>query len=271
MKPVLDIAVADFHVNGSMSICAPGLYDDDGREISLSKTQWWLWGKLQSFSYDAKNLAGDSRVYLHLAGDMVDCDLLNKSAQIITRNVSVLRRMAGATLAPLTSIADKIFWHRGTTVHSGQSGQYEELCAEDAGAEKQDGNHSSWWWLVNASDVLIESAHKTTGDGRTWTAGGSVVRLASETVMAYAGENERIPAIALRGHTHVHKDSGDLVRGCRAIALWPFTALNEYANIVVKARPVTAIGGILIQCENGRYQIHNREYRITRLPAWSES
>lgn len=271
MRDVLDIVLTDTHINGAVAVCAPGLVDDDGREIQLSKTQWWLWGKLQSFAYDAQNMAGNRLVYVHFLGDMVDVDLFNRSAQIITHNVSVLRRMAKTTLSPITSMADRIFWHRGTIPHGGISGQNEELCAQDVGAEQQDGRYSAWWWLVNASDVLIESAHKTTPDGRAWTAGGSVVRLASDTVMAYGGERERVPALTLRGHTHSYKDSHDLVRGCRAITLWPWTALNEYANSVVKARPVTAIGGLLIQCQNGKYQVHKREYRIAREPAWTEN
>lgn len=271
MKPVLDIVLTDTHINGAVAVCAPGLVDDDGREIQLSKTQWWLWGKLQSFAYDAQNMASGRLVYVHFLGDMMDCDLLNKSAQIITRNVSVMRRIVKATLSPIVSMANRIFWHRGTTVHSGMSGQYEEMCAEDVGAERQDGKYSSWWWLIEASGILIESAHKTTPDGRAWTSGGSVVRLASETVQAYAGEGERVPALTLRGHTHSYKDSHDLVRGCRAIAVWPWTALNEYANTIIKARPVTAIGGLLIQCQNGKYQVHKREYRIARELPWTEN
>lgn len=262
----------DSHVNSTIGLCTPRVVLDDGGEYRYSAGQSWLWRQWKSYCDEVKREAKGSRLYVFVNGDAVEADVRQRSHQLVSRNKATMLRLAADVLEPILNIADRVFVIRGTGAHTGRGSQFEEKLADDVGAERTpDGQRSWWYWLGEISGVLCEVAHHTTGSGRAWTAGGGAVRLAAETVIEYGGNGERIPALVFRSHTHRHTDSGENVTGCRAVTLPAWSLATEHSHRTGAGVRLAHVGGAIVRCEDGGYNLRVIRYVPRRQEIWREN
>jgi len=261
----------DMHINSTVGLCVPRIALDDGGEYTFSAGQSWLWRQWKSYCGEVKQAAKGSRLYVFINGDAVEADAMQRSHQLISRNKATMLRLAVEVIEPILNLADRVFVIRGTSAHTGRGSQFEEKLAEDIGAERTPEGQYSWWhWIGEIAGVLCEVAHHTTGSGRAWTAGGGSVRLAAETVIEYGGNGDRIPSVVFRSHVHRYTDSGENVPGCRAVTLPAWSLATEHVHRIGAGNKLAHIGGAIMRCENGVYNLRVLRYSPPRQRIWRE-
>ena len=265
-KGKITIAVfSDTHSNSTVAICPPDVNKDDGGKYVRSTWQVWLWQSWLEWIAEVKKAAKGGKLYVIGNGDLVEVDAKDRSNQLISTNVATSLDIAQDVCEPLTSLADRLYITRGTGAHTGKAGEYEELLAKLLGAEQDDvGRQAHWYILATVAGVLIEAAHHSAGGRKASAAAGAVARLAEETILEYAGSHDRVPDLVIRSHVHTYHDSGDNIQGCRAITTPCWTGASEYVHRLALGHKLPDIGGTIITCQDGQYEVKTTLYRPLR-------
>lgn len=272
------VHVSDLHCGSTIGLFPRGaLTLDDGGTYTGSDAQGWLWDRWEAVWHrlEAMLTVRPRPWYLHLNGDIIDGDHHN-TYQIVSRHPLAELDISRACLAlPLRLKPEGIVIVRGTEVHVGRGASGEESLAKalhEAGhpvIRHPTGPYSWWHFLGEFGGVLMDLAHHGRMGGTPWTAGNAVVRQAAEIFFEYAKDQTRHPDLAFRSHFHRHADSYR-AQPVRVIQTPAFQLASSY----VRAKHVNTladIGGIITECEEGRYVVHDDSGLITRperTPAW---
>lgn len=264
-------AVSDLHINSTVALCPPGVELDDGGHYSPSPFQqnlWRCWLDYWRAVLMTRERHG-GRLYVIINGDAVDGDH-HDTPQIITRNLTIQARMALMVLQPIARLADYLFIIRGTEVHTGKSGAWEEWLAEFLHAVPDDetGTHSWWWLPLEAGGVRFDVAHHPgTSSRRPWTKGGAANRLSAWLLNDYASMGEKPPQVALRGHNHTLEDSG-LNHAIRTFCMPCWQLTTGFGHRIGGSGKLADIGGLIFTCADGRYDVDVRRYPPKRRGVW---
>ena len=253
-QPVVLAVFGDTHVNSTVALPPGHSFPlDDGGMIKPSRSQLWIldcWNDYWA-QVNAQVEAVGGRLWVVANGDLVEGNH-HGTVQIHTKNENTQMRMATHLLDPIAQRAERFFVVRGTGVHVGPAGGWDERIAQDLGAtpdpgviKDDNGNPSrySWWVLrmqVHGTKFVI--AHHTTKGRLPWTRGNSANKLAARTLMTYAEAGDTIPDVVIRSHVHSFEDSGQnhrvlgILNGC-----WQLS--TEYGNKISPDSPPD-IGGI---------------------------
>jgi hypothetical protein len=261
------LILSDLHINSTVALCKPAAVLDDGGSYRPSPGQYWLWDKWEDMlNQIEKKRAGP--LYTVINGDAVEGDAKGRSDQLITRNPATIVRFAADILDPLARMSAGFFMTRGTPAHVGKSGNLEESVADDLSAvpDPATGN-ASWWGLLWESDgVTMDIAHhpKGGGGGRPMNSQGMIDRLASDALFEYANQGRKPPKLVIRSHIHQYKDSRDAF-GVRAITTPAWTLATEYIHRIAP-HAIADIGGVMIHCSAGNYEVEVIRYQPLPAP-----
>ncbi len=264
--------VGDTHANSTIALCPDHVDLDDGGTYIPSNAQTWLnikWGEYWQtvkarWAAIPKRKRG-RKIVLHL-GDIVE-SFHHGHVQLITLNESAEMDMAVKLLEPVREWADDFIVVRGTEVHSGKAAYKEELIAKRLGASKNGDRYSWWSWPGEIEGVKILAAHHPgTHDGRNWTHGGAANRAAASVIMDFAGEP--LPQLAIYGHNHVTSDSGTNYP-VRAIIAPCWSLKNALTHRLGKAWSLSTVGGLIVTCQEGHYNLETVTYKPEREKYWT--
>ncbi len=149
--------------------------------------------------------------------------------------------------------------------------EVEELVAKRIGAERDDliGRHSWWWLPLEAAGVTFDLAHHPGSNSRLpWTKGGGANRQAALLVYEYANSGNILPQFGVRAHVHHLEDSG-LNHKIRVLFLPPWQLCTAFGHRIGYSGRIEPVGGVAVVCKNGYGEVHVRQYRSVRRPAWT--
>ena len=255
------IVVSDMHVNSTVGLCPPRVVLDDGNTNIFSPQQRVLWKAWLDFCDKAHDTKDPVTVIIN--GDLVENG--DKSIQIITRNKANIKSMAIDVLSPLIDKAEKVFVIRGTEYHVGKSASLEEDIAKDLdNAVRCNKGAVSWWHLrTKISNVRFDIAHHISMGGLPWTEKNAANKLSAVLMYQYAEWGELPPQVAIRSHVHRVSDSGmnypiySITQPCWCMA-------TSYVHRIGGSNARPHIGGMIIDCDNGKYNVTVERYNPYR-------
>ncbi len=254
------VFAGDFHCGSSLGLQPPVVRLDDGQVLRHSRFQAFIWRCWTAFwkeIAEEKERRGAAVVFF-ANGELCDNNW-HKTAQMSSRNLADLMKLALQAFVPARRVADDIIVLRGTEAHSGSGGALDELMGERLGAlQDGEGNWSRYGFYGELGGVYLDVCHHPGHNAmRPWTHGGHVNRLAADLMHQYWGM-PCPPQLAVRGHVHTAADSGDNFP-LRAVILpsWKLSSRDAW-GARFGGRGILPIGGAWAVCTNGTYELHKR-------------
>ena len=260
--------VGDTHANSRMGLCVPTFNLLDGGTYRANKTQRWLWTCWLDFWEEFASLGGRKGAIFN--GDMVDGDTKNRTHQVITRNQAEMVGLAQETLVPALDVLDYCIFLKGTPAHVGKSAQLEEDLASDTTISKKNGSGNYAWdrFYGMVGGVIFDVKHFGKLGYKYWTRPNALNSIATELILAYVKNGERLPHVAVRNHRHQKGDTYDNY-AIRVIANGCWQGPTEYAQIISDELP--DIMGLIYQCEDGKYKLIKKIYPFPKRRLWKIS
>ena len=262
------VSIADTHIGSTIGLHPEEVYLDKGGILYPSDEQKWLLGNWKAFWSYAKKKSRQ-KLWLLINGDIYENEH-HGSFETWSKNPNDWNRAAQELYGSVINVADRVFITRGTLVHTGGAGNLEESFGEDIKAEQNEetGRYSSYEWLINVSGVIINAAHKGPMGRLPWTKGNALNNLAIQLQLAAVEAGEPIPHFAIRAHNHKYGTSDDSVRpfvfGQPAWQLKPEYVYN------LGTVGLANIGGLILQCENGKCEWEKVLYKPEGRIPWKE-
>lgn len=271
-RPVVVAIASDIHAGSTLAACpADGVRLDDGGMFMPSKPQVWLYECMQDYwatvaEERKRQKAGLVVVY---NGDLFDGPGHHGTPQCVTTHPEPQQYLAKAIFGLGSGLKpDKTYVVRGTESHVGPSGATEEAFAAMIGAQKNHEAHRySWWHLrLDVNGVRFDFQHHPSTKGTVpWTAQAGVAREAFRVWTEHKEKDLDHPHLAIRSHTHVHRDSFDAHR-TRAIITPAWQLKTAFAHKVASAS-IADLGAIYITCfPDGTYEVRKKLYRPALPP-----
>lgn len=262
---------SDLHCGSTLGLCPPeGVQLDDGGRYLPSKAQSALWECWLSYwaAVRLERKPGD-KLIVAWNGDVVDGSH-HQTSQIVTTNLPATQHeIALAVMRPALDLApDSVVLIRGTEAHVGGSAAYEERLARDIGAVPcpETGASSHWHFQADSQGVLLDFAHHGRLGSRPWTKMTGPGTLAAQIVMAAAKHRTQCPNVAIRSHYHQWADSADnFATRVVQIAGWQLSTAFVHR---IAAGALPEVGGILIGCEAGEYELQKVKFDWKRGAPW---
>lgn len=200
------IVVSDTHVNSRVALLHPdGCILDGGTRVVPTVLQTKLWSWWLDFWNEWVPLVTRGEPYgIVINGDLVDGGAHHNNTQFISNNPTDQKRMALQVLEPLVPKCEGRLWVvRGTEVHGGQSGCFEEEIAQSLGAVKDEAGLSSRWelWLRVGKALCHFSHHIGTSSSLAYETSAVQKELEQAFVEAARYSQEK-PLCLCRSHRH---------------------------------------------------------------------
>lgn len=263
--------VSDLHCGSMLGLCPPdGVQLDDGGRYMPSNAQVRLWECwLDYWATVKKSLKKGDRLIAVCNGDAAD-GWHHNSSQIVSNNLPVIQHeITLRTLAPMLELEpSNIIFIRGTETHVGSSGAYEERLARDLEAvkDRETGSHSHWHFQTLSQDVLLDFAHHGSVGKLPWTRNNPSNALAARVFMAAARARVRHPDLVIRSHMHQEADSGE-AQPVRVIQTRGWQLSTAFIHKIA-AGSLPEVGGLVISCEAGRYELQKVRFEWKRAEPW---
>jgi hypothetical protein len=242
---------------------------DDGGSYHPSDTQRWLWDGWLKFIEWAKDVSQGYKPIAVFDGDLGELDTKKRSNQMVTMNKATILNMITEALEPLTQYADDLYFIRGTPAHVGKSSWLEEVAADyDNTIYYSKGIRSHYQVRLSCDRVRVDIAHHGSMGNTFWTEKNSANKCASEAMTDYAFKmGQLIPHLIIRGHNHRWADSFDNYT-TRAAYLPCWSGGTEYLHRLGKYNGTADVGGIVILCENGQYEVEKFRHKPRKVNVW---
>lgn len=255
--------VTDIHSGSKVAVCPPRINFEAGT-YTANKWQAWLWIHWLEYWEYVKFKRGKGRKKKKLAviilGEIGEGDHHGSLQNFVPNNTTLQKRVALAVLEPMLSLnPDVIYVRSGTEAHSGKSGQFDEMIAEDIGAElhKESGRYAPNMGDVYIEDVLFDLEHHGKTGNLMWTKANGANQLAHtisySRLRRYRLLKEPIPDIALRGHKHTYVDTYKNAE-VRLIALNSWKAEDNFFHRIAIGHP-PEYGSVIIDIDGKKYEV----------------
>lgn len=216
MKPAANcIVVSDLHCGCGLALCPPEVLLDDGGVYKHSKLQAAIYAWWQEFWEDwVPNVTRGEPYCVVVNGDPMDGVHHNAITQF-THNLTVQDRVAYDLLKPVYEKCEgRFYMTRGTEVHGGQSGQFEEKLAERLKAvPNSDGQHARWELWLRIGPSLCHFSHHIGTSGSNHYETTAVTRELAEAFTEAGRWRLDPPDVVVRSHRH--RNIGIVVPGAR--------------------------------------------------------
>jgi len=264
------IITSDHHIGSSVALCPPRVELDDGGSYHPSDTQRWLWNGWLKFIEWAKDVSQGYKPIAVFNGDLGELDTKKRSNQMVSMNKATILNMITEALEPMAQYADQMYFIRGTPAHVGKSSWLEEVAADYDNTVCHAKSIRSHYQVRKSFDgVRVDIAHHGSMGNTFWTEKNSTNKAASEAMAEYAFKMEqKIPHLLIRGHNHRWSDSYDNY-STRAIYLPCWSGGTEYLHRLGKYNGVANVGGIVVLCDRGEYQVHKFKLEPRKGNVWA--
>lgn len=198
------VVISDTHCGCQFGLCIPGKFKLDGGGVYMpSKNQkkvykWWreFWNE-----WIPEVTKNQPFILVH-NGDAIDGRHHNSTTQI-SQNIADQVNLAYELLAPVVKKSAQYYHIRGTEAHIGQSGEFEEILAQQLGAiPNEDGNYARWELWLKLNHALIHFAHHIGTTGRTHYETSAVMAELAEMYAEAGRWKEHSPDVVVRSHRH---------------------------------------------------------------------
>jgi hypothetical protein len=250
-------------------LCPPSIEKVEGGTHKASKAQRWQWRCWLKFWDEVESLKKQLKTEVcHFQnGDVVD-DPYHATTEIISKHKKTILNIALAVQGPALDVVDYNFFVTGTNAHVGLEGGYEWLLADDISAEPDpDGALVPSRRYVEVSGVNFDLAHHPSTMGfMPHTQKAAAMRESFNIAAEYNRRGEKLPDIAIRSHVHYFADSGiDTYPRVIFTPGWQLTTSFGHR----KGGAIRPIGGVIIICEDGNYDIKKPKlYEPRRVRPW---
>ncbi len=262
------IVVSDMHLNSAVSLCPPIVNLDDGGTYHASKGQRWLWDCWKDFVQNCAKLEGEKIAILN--GDLAELDIKRRSIQLVSTNKATIQRLILEALEPLIDVVDHVIVIRGTAAHTGKSAWIEEAIANDLDhTARYSDNIASWWHFRGViGGVRMDVAHHASMGSIPWGRANAVNTAAAKITWLYTVKMKQpIPHVAIRSHNHLRADSYDNY-DVRVLFTPCWSLATEYSYRTGRENDAADIGGYVIHCENGKYDVDKYNYNYDMRQIW---
>jgi len=255
--PSIVVIVSDLHLNSTVALCPDVVQRDEGgtyfpsadqRKINKAWKEFWQTVKART----------RKRLVVVINGDIFETQH-HGTTEVITPNKVEQFWMGQAILDPVAQEADELFIVRGTRVHSGPAGEWEEVLAKDLGAVPNNKTGAySWWKLpLRVDGVLFDIKHHPQTSGRLpWTIDPGVSRQGLLTRTVYLNAGLVPPDIVVRSHKHTF--GRGYARDTFSVSLpgWQLETEWVHAKLDIDGR----IGGVIFSCLNAKWSMEEKLY-----------
>lgn len=272
MKQVWAI-VSDLHCGSTLGLCHPdGVGLDDGGTYLPSSAQTKLWRCWEEYWQVVEDRAKGAALVVVVNGDALDGDH-HKTAQIVSKNLAATQQeIAERVLDPALALSPAaVHVVRGTEAHVGASGEFEESLARSLGCPRcpSTGAASRWHLQCVSEGVLLDFAHHGRLGQRPWTKMTGPATLAAQILQAAAKHKSPCPDLAVRSHYHQEADTFDNYP-VRVIQTRGWQLSTAFVHRIA-AGSVPEIGGLIVTCEDGRYEVEKVRFQWRREEPWTLS
>ena len=264
------VVVSDLHVGCQLGLCPPdGAAIAEGGYYKPSPFQKKIAKMWHSFWYDyvPRITKGDAYDVV-VNGECVD----GVHHNAVTQWSHDLADQAAASLKILRPIRKlckgKFYIIRGTEVHSGQSGQWDEWIARELGAEPtKAGQYSRYelWKLVGKG--LVHLTHHIGGTGSSAYESTAVYKELVEAYVEAGRWGDRPPDVIVRSHRHRHFSVEVATGGGKATSVVTpgWQGKTPFAHRIAGARQSQPMfGGIVLSWSRKEKFIYER-HQVWRL------
>ena len=264
------IITSDQHINSTLALCPPRVQLDDGGSYIASPTQRWLWQMWNEYIEWARDASAGYKPIAVFNGDLGELDTKKRSNQLVSMNKATVLNMITEALEPLTSWVDANYFIRGTPAHVGKSSWLEEVAADYTNTVWQSkGIKSHYQVRLNADKVRVDIAHHSNMGSLRRTAKNAANTLAHDTMEDYIFDlHAQIPNLVIRSHNHRWADSGDNF-DTRAVLIPCWAAANEYLFRLGKYNGRGDVGGVVVLCDNGEFEVRKFKREPKRGNVWA--
>lgn len=269
------IVISDLHCGCQFGLCPDkGItLDGGGRYVpSDNQKKVWQWWKLFWAEWVPKVTRGEPFALI-VNGDTTDGRHHNSTTQI-SQNLSDQKNIAEEVLFPIVEQTDTLFMTRGTSSHVGESGENEEMLAENLKAVPDSAGNNArneLFCLVGGeTGCLIHVAHHIGTTGSTHYESSAVMKEMSESYAEAGRWNNRAPDIIVRSHRHRNIEVRiPTANGYGMGIVTPGWQLKTpFVYRIAGGRLTTPqFGGILIRQGDEEHYTRSRVWNITRPEA----
>jgi hypothetical protein len=228
---------------------------------------WECW--LDYWSKVEESVKPGDRLYVCLNGDVVEGSH-HGTTQIVTDNLPATQHeIAMGCLAPALALNPSgIVLVRGTEAHVGSSAAYEERLARDLDCiqEPSTGVYSWWHFQAESNGVLLDFAHHGTVGKLPHTRSNPAKTLAMRVSHASVKHGSRRPDLVIRSHAHQEADTFDEMP-VRVVQTRAWQLSTAFVHKIA-AGSIPEIGGLIVSCENGTYELQKVRYEWKRIAPW---
>lgn len=269
-KRAIVVLTADHHFNSTKGLCPYRVTKHEGGTHEASKAQRWLWDCWTLFWKEVSSFRKRCDT-LHeiFVGDLVDGGSHHNTHETISRNEVTQHNICIKGLEPPLSLKPStIHIIKGTDVHVGEIGSWEEMIARDLDTvPDEEHNTYAWWWLrAEFGGVLFDIAHHGKAGYRDWTMPNAANAQAAQTIIRYASRGEKLPAVVIRADRHKYLTSGDNYP-VEVTGLPSWQLQTSYGN-KIDPDGVLPIGGMIYICQNGEYIRKKRTFEPDVPAIW---
>jgi hypothetical protein len=211
MTTVLAI-VSDTHCGGTTALCPPTYELHNNGTQQANRVQSWLWASWIAYWQRIDDVIATNRakrLFVVLNGDLVEGDHHNTS-QIVSKRPDDMRNIAIACIEPFVRKAHGLWVTKGTEAHVGGGGLWDDVIADDLGAEPAQNSPAHYELDLEVEGVRFAFSHHGRAGQRAWTRGTGARTIAAEMQHLYAARKWSLPRFAVFGHVHRFEESGKI-------------------------------------------------------------
>lgn len=266
------ILVSDTHENHIFGLGPPVFTRSDGDVIKANNIRRELWSAWNRFFDQAFKLSGGYYRVVCGLGDLIESDAKVRSQnELVTRSPPDALRMVCETWEPIAQEADNLLIIRGTPAHTGEGSWQEESVAQnfDNTIPDTENSNASWWHFYGEfGGVIFDLAHHSSMGRISRNLAGAAGRLAYDVQRAYIMDWKlKPPDLVIRAHNHRFADSGTTY-DTRALMIGCFQYKTAYLHRINAGYEMPQIGGLVVLCDGGRYELHPIRIRPKSKRLW---
>ena len=274
-RAVVIAVTSDQHCGSTVALCPPKIALDDGGEYVASKAQRWLWqcwtDYWKAVKAERDRLGAD--LYTVFNGDMTDGDH-HGTSQILSGNPTAQAAVVDACMrVPLALNPDRMFFVRGTEVHVGKSGAFEERIAKGlkkdgrpVEGDPETGTASHWHLKMEVQGVRLDFAHHGRVGTRPWTKPNVTMNMAAEIFMDHAAHGIPHPHLAVRSHMHQFVDTFT-AHPTRAIQMPAWQLATSFIHRIAPGK-LADVGGLILTIDRGAVTVTPIRFTPEPTPTW---
>jgi len=271
--------VSDEHANSTVALCPPSLELDEGGTYLANRTQCALFEGWIDFWEQFGKVKADVKIGV-FNGDLGETGKNRRNSQVVTRNVSTVKKLIHKVLEPAVDKLDKMYVVRGSPFHTGQTSWLEEMVAQDYDIAvprkwsdeidpytgEREKSVASWFHIRKiASGVKFDISHHGSMGSLPWTEKHAALKIVERALWRYMINMRKPPPdVIVRSHRHVYSDSG---KNYDTFGIFTpcWSSITEYAYRTGRENDAASIGGVWFVCKGGRYSFKHIKYEPTEV------